>query len=119
MLAWQQYKGATKVRPQTWTGGSASRLSALIGSLGMTLACICWCDIAGKVAQLEPHVERLQQRSEDLRAELQATKQDNASLNQQVAEMEAAAAMHLAHQVMPLASRSCRAEAHQPVCCSG
>jgi len=41
----------------------------------------------------------VQQRSEDLRAELQASKQETSSLNQQVAEMEAAAAMHLAQQV--------------------
>jgi len=55
--------------------------------------------ITGRVAQLEPQLERVQQRSEDLRAELQASKQETSSLNQQVAEMEAAAAMHLAQQV--------------------
>ena len=48
-------------------------------------------------------MERLQQHSEDLRAELQADKQDNSRLSQQVAELEAAAAMHLAHQVRLLA----------------
>ena len=55
--------------------------------------------MTGRVAQLEPQYERVQQRSEDLRAELQASKQENSSLSQQVAEMEAAAAMHLAQQV--------------------
>ena len=53
----------------------------------------------GRLAQLEPHVDKLQQHSEDLRAELQASRQDNSSLSQQVAETTAAAAMHLAHQV--------------------
>ena len=44
-------------------------------------------------------MERLEQRGEELRAELQASQHNNTSLSQQVAEMEAAAAMHLAHQV--------------------
>ena len=59
---------------------------------------------AGQVAQLEPQLERLQQRSEQLRSELQASQQDASSLSQQVADLEAAAAMHLAHQVAQLAS---------------
>lgn len=55
----------------------------------------------GQLAQLEPQVERLQQQCEALRAELQSSKHDSTSLSQQVADMEAAAAMHLAHQVRP------------------
>ena len=57
---------------------------------------------AGQVAQLEPQLERLQQRSEQMRSELQASQQDASSLSQQVADLEAAAAMHLAHQVTQL-----------------
>lgn len=44
-------------------------------------------------------MEKLQQHSEAFRAELQSTKTNNSSLSQQVADLEAAAAMHLAHQV--------------------
>ena len=54
---------------------------------------------AGRIAQLEPQMERMEQRGEELRAELQASQHNNTSLSQQVAEMDAAAAMHLAHQV--------------------
>lgn len=53
----------------------------------------------GQLAQLQPQLEKLQQQSEAMRAELQATKSGNSSLSQQVADLEAAAAMHLAHQV--------------------
>jgi len=73
------------------------------GTLHMVTACtVCsWAvvQMTGRVVQLEPQLERVQQRSEDLRAELQASKQENSRLSQQVAEMEAAAAMHLAQQV--------------------
>ncbi|KAL3152356.1 hypothetical protein ABBQ32_001417 [Trebouxia sp. C0010 RCD-2024] len=52
----------------------------------------------GRLAQLEPQMEKLQQHSEALKAEVQSTKSNNSSLSQQVADLEAAAAMHLAHQ---------------------
>ena len=67
-----------------------------------------WATPAGQLAQLEPQVEKLQQHCEALRAELQSSKHDNNSLSQQVADMDAAAAMHLAHQV-------CQQELQLPV----
>ena len=60
---------------------------------------LVWITPAGRLAQLEPQAEKLQQHCEALRAELQSSKHDNSSLSQQVADMEASAAMHLAHQV--------------------
>lgn len=61
---------------------------------------------AGRVAQLEPQLARVEQRAEELRAELQNAKQSCTSLSQQVSDLEGAAAMHSAQQVGPLTCAS-------------